>query len=107
MASSINPLASLTGVQDNSNPAAKPAPDEAAVNKEMFLKLLVAQVQNQNPLKPVDGIEFLSQLATLTSVEQLTAVRQELEAIRKSLTEPAAPPPSTSTPAASAVNNSN
>lgn len=89
MASTINPMTAVTDVLANSNASPKPPADEAAVNKEMFLKLLVAQIQNQNPLKPVDGIEFLSQLATLTSVEQLAAVRGELETIRKSLTEPA------------------
>ncbi len=53
--------------------------------KETFLKLLVAQIKNQNPLDPADGIEFLSQLAQFSQLEQMLAMRTELEAIRKGL----------------------
>jgi flagellar basal-body rod modification protein FlgD len=53
--------------------------------KETFLKLLVAQIKNQNPLDPADGIEFLSQLAQFSQLEQMLGMRAELETIRKSL----------------------
>jgi flagellar basal-body rod modification protein FlgD len=64
--------------------------------KETFLKLLVAQIKNQNPLNPADGIEFLSQLAQFSQLEQMLGMRTELETIRKNLdqaraTEAAAP----------------
>jgi flagellar basal-body rod modification protein FlgD len=45
-------------------------------DQDTFLKLLVAQVQNQNPLDPVSDTEFIAQLAqfnTLSSLEQLNA----------------------------------
>jgi flagellar basal-body rod modification protein FlgD len=51
----------------------------------MFLKLLVAQIKNQNPLSPTDGVEFLSQLSQFTEVEQMMAMRKELETIRGAL----------------------
>lgn len=35
-----------------------------------FLKLLLAQMQNQDPLKPIDSTEYVSQLATFSNVEQ-------------------------------------
>ncbi len=61
------------------------------ITKEMFLKLLVAQIRNQNPLDPADGVEFLSQLAEFSGLEQMIAIRGELEAIRRALeTAPAA-----------------
>lgn len=41
------------------------------IDKEMFLKLLVAQMKYQNPMNPVDSTEFLSQAAQYASVEQL------------------------------------
>ena len=41
------------------------------IDKEMFLKLLVAQMQYQNPMNPVDSTEFLNQAAQYASVEQL------------------------------------
>lgn len=37
---------------------------------ETFLKMMTAQVQNQDPLNPMDSSEYASQLATFSSVEQ-------------------------------------
>jgi flagellar basal-body rod modification protein FlgD len=42
-----------------------------AMGKDQFLKLLIAQMQNQDPLNPMDGMQFASQLAQFSSVEQL------------------------------------
>ncbi|MBV1884870.1 MAG: flagellar hook assembly protein FlgD [Gammaproteobacteria bacterium] len=39
-----------------------------------FMTLMIAQLQNQNPLDPQDGAEFLSQLAQINSVEQLISL---------------------------------
>ena len=51
-----------------------------------FLQLLVAQLKNQNPLSPADGIQFVTQLAQFTSLEQNTQMRVDLDAIRAALT---------------------
>lgn len=48
------------------------------VSKEDFLKLLISQLQNQDPLKPLDNQEFAQQLATFNSLEQLIGVNQKL-----------------------------
>jgi flagellar basal-body rod modification protein FlgD len=53
--------------------------------KETFLKLLVAQIKNQNPLNPADSMQFVSQLAQFSELEQLMQMRSELETIRKEL----------------------
>src|SRR5438067_9497084 len=42
-----------------------------AVNKDTFLKLLVAQLRYQNPMSPTDSTQFLQQTATFTEVENL------------------------------------
>lgn len=39
--------------------------------KNQFLQLLVAQLQNQDPLNPVSGTEFTSQLAQFSTVDSL------------------------------------
>ena len=80
MASAVNSLTSI------STPAGATAPAGAdqTVNKETFLKLLVAQINNQNPLAPTDSVQFLTQLAQFSELEQLIGMRQDLEAIRKS-----------------------
>jgi len=70
------------------------AGETAAANKEMFLKLLVAQLQNQNPASPADPIQFVSQLTQFSTLEQTIAMKQELESIHTALTNtPAVPTP--------------
>lgn len=41
------------------------------LGKEAFLQLLVAQMQNQDPLNPSDDTEFISQLSTFSMLEQM------------------------------------
>ncbi len=53
--------------------------DNAELGKDEFLKLLVAQLQNQDPINPQDGAEFAAQLAQFNSVEQLINVNDGLE----------------------------
>lgn len=42
----------------------------------MFMQLLVAQIQNQDPLNPTDGTEYVSQLAQLTQVQSMETMTQ-------------------------------
>jgi flagellar basal-body rod modification protein FlgD len=44
------------------------------VDKDMFLKLMVAQLKNQDPMNPTDSSQFLAQTAQFTSLEKLEAV---------------------------------
>ncbi|MFV0392967.1 MAG: flagellar hook assembly protein FlgD [Coprobacillaceae bacterium] len=45
--------------------------ESTSSDKDMFLKLMIAQMQNQDPLNPQDGTEYVSQLATFTTLEQM------------------------------------
>lgn len=49
------------------------------LGKEDFLTLLVAQLQNQDPLNPTDATEFTGQLAQFSSLEQLIDINSNLE----------------------------
>ncbi len=55
-----------------------------ALGKDDFLKLLVAQLQHQDPLKPADPTEFTAQLAQFSSLEQLFSVNATLEKLAAS-----------------------
>jgi flagellar basal-body rod modification protein FlgD len=50
----------------------------SAMGKDDFLKLLVAQLQAQDPLNPMDGTQFTAQLAQFSSLEQLQNVNANL-----------------------------
>lgn len=48
----------------------------AAGMNGLFMQLLVAQIQNQDPLNPTDGTEYVSQLAQLTQVQSMETMSQ-------------------------------
>lgn len=61
------------------------AQNQLGVDYNNFLKLLTAQIQNQDPLKPMDSTQFVSQLAQLSQVEQAVQTNQNLETLNTKL----------------------
>ncbi len=53
-------------------------PAGGTMGKEEFLQLLVAQLNNQDPMNPMESQEFAAQLAQFSSVEQLMNVNTQL-----------------------------
>lgn len=51
------------------------------LGKDEFLQLLVAQLRHQDPLNPMDGTEFATQLAQFNSVEQLINLNEGIEGL--------------------------
>lgn len=48
------------------------------VDKMSYLKLIVAQLKNQNPLDPMDNAQFLTQLAQFNTLEQMQGLNDRL-----------------------------
>lgn len=48
-------------------------------DKDLFLKLLVAQMQNQDPFSPQDPTQYVTQLAQFNSLEQMMSMNDSLE----------------------------
>jgi flagellar basal-body rod modification protein FlgD len=63
------------------------ANDDPLANKATFLRLLVAQLQHQNPLDPSDPMQYITQLTQFSELEQQLGSRAELEAIHSTLNE--------------------
>jgi len=51
------------------------------MGKDDFLKLLVAQLQNQDPLKPQDNSAFVAELAQFSNLEQTVGINDRLDAL--------------------------
>ena len=49
-----------------------------------FLQLLVTQMRNQDPLKPVSDTEFIAQMAQFTSLEQTKEMSSDVQELRQS-----------------------
>ena len=60
------------------------AEKEDALGTDAFLKMLVAQLQNQDPLNPMDGTDFSAQLAQFSQLEQLMNLNTSMDSLANS-----------------------
>jgi flagellar basal-body rod modification protein FlgD len=51
------------------------------INLDSFLKIVLAQLTYQDPLKPVDSAQFVSQLAQMTSLEQSRQLTDKVDSL--------------------------
>jgi flagellar basal-body rod modification protein FlgD len=89
----------------NSNPVTTPnssttptttSPNDPLASESTFLTLLVSQLQNQDPLNPVDSTTFVSQLTSYSQLEQLMGINKNTTTLATDVT-PTTPATGTST----------
>lgn len=80
MASSIQ--SSVVWPHYNKSNVVKASSKSTELGKDQFLSLLVAQLQNQDPLSPMDNTQYIAQMAQFSSVEQLINMKEEISLLR-------------------------
>ena len=77
-------MASINGVTGGWTSYEEPTqktPGDSSLDKDDFLKLLVAQLTHQDPTNPMQDTEFVSQLATYSGLEQQINMNKNLETL--------------------------
>ncbi len=78
MATAVNPVTSSSATTNNSSAQSATGLGSAPSENE-FLQLLVAQLQNQDPMNPTDSTQFVSELAQFSQLEQVIGIRGDIE----------------------------
>lgn len=70
-----------TNIPAKTETVAKTVAKQTTLNYDNFLKLLMAQMKNQNPTDPMKSTEYMGQLATFSQVEQSVNMNSKLDAL--------------------------
>ncbi|WP_163267322.1 flagellar hook assembly protein FlgD [Chelativorans alearense] len=70
-------VSTVTGTAQDQTSTAAPQ----AVDYQSFLKLLVAEMKNQDPTSPMESTDYVAQLASFSQVEQSVQINDKLEQI--------------------------
>jgi flagellar basal-body rod modification protein FlgD len=79
------PAPGTTGTNNNSTSSSPTTPRSDNLGRDAFLRLLTTQLAHQDPVQPQADGEFIAQLATFSSLEQLTEMRKTLDVIARAL----------------------
>lgn len=60
--------------------------ENGSLGKDQFLKLFVAQLQHQDPMNPMDDSEFMGQMASFSTLEQVTNLAAANQQIASNMT---------------------
>jgi flagellar hook assembly protein FlgD len=87
---SVNGVGSIYTDQTSQQTTANSSTFSKELGKSEFLELLVTQLQNQDPMNPMDNQAFITQLATFSSLEQLMSINQGVTKLAGASSEAAA-----------------
>jgi flagellar basal-body rod modification protein FlgD len=78
---SIGTALGTTAAASTSSTSSTDATSSNSLNQDTFLKLLVAQLQNQNPDSPTDPTQYLSETAQFTEVQTLQTLQTSMTSL--------------------------
>jgi flagellar basal-body rod modification protein FlgD len=81
----MSPTTPASGTSGTTTTTSATTASSVSVDQNMFLQLLVAQLQNQDPTNPMDSTTFVTQLAQFQQLEQSVNTGQDVTAIRSDL----------------------
>lgn len=100
----VNPVSGAASAAAGTTAA---TPPQKSLGQDAFLKLLITQLQHQDPTQPKNDTEFIAQLAQFSSLEKLTEISASIRALEQALLgdvpEPAGAEASSSTPSTAAT----
>jgi flagellar basal-body rod modification protein FlgD len=85
----ITPISAVSprDLVSSASSSSSASPTDPLAQEQTFLKLLVAQVRNQDPMAPnQDPTQYVTQLAQFSSLEQLTQMRADLDRLVSAVT---------------------
>jgi flagellar basal-body rod modification protein FlgD len=83
----ISPTTSAGQTSTGASSGATSPLNSDGLGRDAFLKLLVTQLQHQDPTKPQDDAQFIQQLATFSSLEKLSEMSASLQTIGQLLAD--------------------
>lgn len=78
MSNIVNAAAPYYGMNASGGTGNTGGTGNATLGKDAFLKLLVTQLQNQDPMNPLQDTQFIAQMAQFSELEQMQNVNQTL-----------------------------
>ncbi|GAU07978.1 flagellar hook assembly protein FlgD [Desulfoplanes formicivorans] len=86
--SGIQTAGNILGAYERDQAAASQGTGDATeLGKDAFLQLLVTQLENQDPLEPMEDTEFISQLAQFSNLEQMTNISEGIDTLVENSTQ--------------------
>lgn len=78
-------MSTVSSVNSGTTSTSQTSSGSNVLGKDDFLKMLIAQLKNQDPLNPLDGTQFAAQLAQFSSLEQLQNINTQLSSLTSAL----------------------
>jgi flagellar basal-body rod modification protein FlgD len=78
-------VSTTTALQNNTQTSQTNAKTTASLDYTAFLRLLIAQMQNQDPTNPTDPAQWMGQIASFSNVEQAIQTNAKLDALMTSM----------------------